>query len=284
MMDLYEDLLDTHFVSAPSTNHHAPTTNTTNNKASRRSSSSITHTFQTFLQHPMNTQANSYAIFTTMLTASFFSPQHLALIQRPPQRYLQVMGHALSRDALAKEYHFYVLVDQHYQQQQKVSSLGAMTTTINEIDIKTEEEQDPITTSTATDNALIIHQKDKQQRVFLHPSTINYHNTQFTTSNYLLYYSAQKVTYYNHHPTNSNKMKIDEKLYLKDTSELSAIMIVLAAGEGCVYYDRRQHHLHIFVTAIEALINNTSFSSSLIMELPSNAPYQSSIRYTSISF
>lgn len=69
------------------------------------------------------------------------------------------------------------------------------------------------------------------QRVFVHPSSINFHNTSFqqkhkVVSNYLLYAEKQSVVTGYDAQTKTEQVKI----YVRDTSEVSPLALVLFGG------------------------------------------------------
>ena len=66
---------------------------------------------------------------------------------------------------------------------------------------------------------------DDKHRVFLHPSSVNFDNSVFKESNFLMYGERQLVTY-----TNNNTGNQESKIYLRDTTEASAFALLFFGG------------------------------------------------------
>jgi len=66
---------------------------------------------------------------------------------------------------------------------------------------------------------------EDKHRVFLHPSSVNFDNSVFKESNFLMYGERQLVTY-----TNNNTGNQESKIYLRDTTEASAFALLFFGG------------------------------------------------------
>lgn len=137
-------------------------------------------------------------------------------ILHPPKRFMEVMGAAVERDAEAKEVKYYLPKTQLINPLEDSPTLSFSNNTSRSVtadfDISTEN----------------------LQRIFIHPSSANFSNASYTTSNYLLYGEKSIVNNVSPSPSGSNNSKGNtnnqEKIYIKDTSEVTAFALVLFGG------------------------------------------------------
>lgn len=135
-------------------------------------------------------------------------------ILHPPKRFMEVMGAAVERDAEAKEVKYYLPKSQLINPQ--TDAVSFLTTTnargvSGDYDIST----------------------DNLQRIFIHPSSVNFSNASYNTSNYLLYGEksiANAPPSGNVKGNASNNNNQQEKIYIKDTCEVTAFALLLFGG------------------------------------------------------
>lgn len=153
-----------------------------------------------------NRNFNNYRLVNACYSAGLY-PQ-LAKIIRPPKRFVEVAGGAVEREKDAKELKFYIPDSNSTSASNSVngnsngnSNNGGNS---NNIDITV----------------------DGLQRVFLHPSSINFTNSNFSTSNFVLFGEKQLVVYPDSQP----------KLYLRDTTEVTVFALLLFGGRLETYF------------------------------------------------
>jgi len=126
----------------------------------------------------------------------------VAKILRPPKRFVEVVGGAVERDMIAREIKFYI----------------------------------PTSSSTGGTDALAL-QSDFDvdyatrglQRVFLHPSSVNFKNSQFREGNFVMYGERQLVTPYVE--GKSSAQVAPSKIYLREVTELTPYALLFFAGQ-----------------------------------------------------
>ena len=136
------------------------------------------------LTHSSNANSEKPNVVAAALCAGLY-PQ-LAKILRPPKRFVDVMGSALERDVEGRELKFFI-----------------------------PEHPDDVATSTIDDICT-----QGMQRVFIHPSSINFSNSTFRASPFVLYgerVMTQTVT--------------NSKAYLRDTTEVTAFPLLFFGGK-----------------------------------------------------
>uniref|UniRef100_A0A7S3M923 RNA helicase n=1 Tax=Spumella elongata TaxID=89044 RepID=A0A7S3M923_9STRA len=162
-----------------------------------------------------NRNASKSRLVAATLCAGLY-PQ-LGKILRPTKRFVEVMGNAVERDSQAKELKFYI---PQMSLLSGTDATGAAASTTN-----------ASATSSGTVGAKIPDKRnidisvDDKHRVFLHPSSVNFDNSVFKESNFLMYGERQLVTY-----TNNNTGNQESKIYLRDTTEASAFALLFFGG------------------------------------------------------
>ncbi len=165
------------------------------------------------LNNPI-TNGNSYRI--NLLAATYCAglyPQ-VAKVIRPPKRFMEVMGAAVERDTDAKEMKLYV---------PRVS---------------TSTDSDPFKSPVGINfprhaNADFDISTEDLQRVYVHPTSINFQNNAFKASNYILYGEKQVVqSNFVNEKAGPSSSQIDlTKIYLRDTSEVTAYSLLFFGGD-----------------------------------------------------
>lgn len=159
---------------------------------------------------------NSYRI--NLLAATYCAglyPQ-VAKIIRPPKRFMEVMGAAVERDTDAKEIKLYVprmVASQSSDPTQPSTAMNFPRHANADFDISTED----------------------LQRVFIHPTSINFQNNAFKASNYIMFGEKQVVqsNFSAIDKSNGNGQQVGDgtKIYLRDTSEVTAYSLLFFGGE-----------------------------------------------------
>ncbi len=171
---------------------------------------------QKIQDQPVQTTGASHLRYEYLLSAIYCAglyPQ-VSKILHPPKRFMEVMGAAVERDAEAKEVKYYLPKNQLINPLEDSPALSLSGNTSRSVtadfDISTEN----------------------LQRIFIHPSSANFSNASYTTSNYLLYGEKSIVNTVSPSPSGSNNSKGNnqEKIYIKDTSEVTAFALVLFGG------------------------------------------------------
>ena len=145
-------------------------------------------------------------ILSAMLCAGLYP--HVSKIIRPAKKFTETIGGNLERDNKSQEFKFYVPMSQMSHE--------------NSIFESTYDEDD-VLDEPSKDNVHDIHTHNLQ-RVFIHPTSVNFHNTLHKINNYVLYGDSQVVQ------SNSNGVG-QVKAYLRDVSEVSALSIMLFGGK-----------------------------------------------------
>ena len=156
--------------------------------------------------------SNSGKVRVVMAAVVAGTYPQIARIMRPPTRYVDTIGGALERDADAKEMKFYI----------PSSSIDTSTTTST-------------STSNGTSNSVATsnYEKDDEtnnistagfDRVFIHPSSLNFSNNSFKPSSFLLYSEIQLSV----GPTTTSNTS---KVYLRECSEVYMYALLLFGGE-----------------------------------------------------
>ena len=151
-----------------------------------------------------NLKYNGNAHKLNLLAATYCAglyPQ-VAKILRPPKRFIEVMVSAVEKDVEAKEMKFYI----------PKSTEDGVVIEDKPKDRNTTSEYDIATTDL--------------QRVFIHPSSANFNNTSFKAANYILFGEKQVISSFNNE-TKAN----DTKIYLRDTSEVTAYALLFFGGK-----------------------------------------------------
>lgn len=150
----------------------------------------------------------------------------LAKVLRPPQRFEEVMGSALEKSTDAKELKFYI------PEQVQLDPAGGVNAG------SSNQKAAGVSSSIAvTGNGRIVSGSDldihvaDMQRVFLHPSTINFKNVSFRSSNFVLYGERQLVSYINNSSNGKSGSDSNYKLYLRDTTEVTAYALLFFGGK-----------------------------------------------------
>lgn len=157
-----------------------------------------------------NVNFNGNAKKLNLLAAVYCSglyPQ-VAKIIRPPKRFIEVMGAAVEKDVEAKEMKFYI---------PKASNDGFNTAS---------EEEEALKAMHRNTTADFDISTNDLQRVFIHPSSANFNNTSFKAANYILFGEKQVVSSFNVE-SKSN----DTKIFLRDTSEVTAYSLLFFGGK-----------------------------------------------------
>jgi hypothetical protein len=129
---------------------------------------------------------------------------------RPPKRFVEVIGGAVERDADAKELRFFVPLDDSSTELTMVPQKLAPSASSISAERQAQYAAADLDIST-----------EGLQRVFVHPSSTNFNNVAFTSSNFLLY--AEKQI--------QNNLGSQPKIYLRNTSEVSAFALLFLGGE-----------------------------------------------------
>ena len=135
--------------------------------------------------HASNANSDKPNVVAAALCAGLY-PQ-LAKILRPPKRFVEVMGSALERDVQGKELKFFI-----------------------------PEHPDDVVASGTTDDICT----QGMQRVFIHPSSINFSNASFRASPFVLY--GERVM-----STNT----VNPMAYIRDTTEVTAFPLLFFGGK-----------------------------------------------------
>ncbi len=196
-----------------------------------------------------NRNASKSRLVAATLCAGLY-PQ-LGKILRPTKRFVEVMGNAVERDLQAKELKFFI------PQMSLLSGTDPAGTAAT------------ITAASASASATSIKVPDKRNidisvedkhRVFLHPSSVNFDNSVFKESNFLMYGERQLVTY-----TNNNTGNHESKIYLRDTTEASAFALLFFGGvleveysDGIVTVDGWIRYTQFIVVLLHALSSTGS--------------------------
>jgi ATP-dependent RNA helicase DHX57 len=164
----------------------------------------------------------NYNLLSAIYCAGLF-PQVTKILQ-PPKKFMEVMGSAVERDREAKEMKFYI------PKSSFMSPEG--NTTINS------NNNSGYSNQTADYDILT----ENMARVFIHPSSINFQTVSFnSSSNYVLYGEKQIVQNNfssNKSSTGTGNQQPLEKIYLKDTSEVTSFALLLFGG--VLSYDREK--------------------------------------------
>jgi ATP-dependent RNA helicase DHX57 len=156
-----------------------------------------------------DTVANVNAMRANLMAATYCAglyPQ-VAKIIRPPKRFMEVMGGAMEREADAKEIKIYV---------------PKLTTTTDDDKMLDNPLKRLCGRGTNADFDI---DTENLQRVFIHPSSINFQNNAFKSSNYVLFGEKQVVQ------TPGQDNGHGTKIYLRDTSEVTAYSLLFFGGE-----------------------------------------------------
>lgn len=155
-----------------------------------------------------NRNCESLGVVVSALVAGLYP--RLAKIVRPPQRYVETAGGAVERDIEANEYKFYVPLPAGENVSTDTEALGS--------DDKNR-----------TDIADEIISAEGFQRVFVHPSSINFGNNSFSRSSYLLYGEMQRTA-------GNIKVLDNAKIYLRETTEPPVYALLLFGGQLEISY------------------------------------------------
>jgi HrpA-like RNA helicase len=156
------------------------------------------------LSDSCNRNEPSSKLVLTALCAGLY-PQ-VAKILRPPSRFIETIGGNLERDVEARELKYFVPLPS--------SSAATGAAAAGATGLVKEEDLD-----IATSNL---------QRVFIHPSSINFSQTTYRLSNYLIY---SETSLSEAMKSASSSAASQPKAYLRDVSEVSPIMLLLFNGK-----------------------------------------------------
>jgi ATP-dependent RNA helicase DHX57 len=161
-----------------------------------------------------NRHTNSVPIVCAAIAAGVY-PQIVKIV-RPPSKFVETIGGALEKDVDVKEMKFYL-------------PLSSCSDTLE------------ITESAAVSEAAGHRQFDDSnadhsistagmQRVFIHPTSINFDNNAYKHSSYLIYNESQRVV------GNPKDAANTTKYYVRETSEVGVYTLLLFGGELSANY------------------------------------------------
>lgn len=156
-----------------------------------------------------NSNAENRALISAIYCAGLYPS--IARVMFPPKRFIEVIGGAVERGTEAKEIKYFVPADKSN------TAAGTEPAESNEHSDKWKETNADIAT-------------DELQRVFVHPSSINFNNSHMKLCNYVLYGERQLVTQI---ATNTTK------IFVRDTSEISPIALLLFGGMLSMDYTKQ---------------------------------------------
>ena len=214
-------------------------------------------------QRARNCNADKSRVLSAVYCAGLY-PQ-VARVLRPVKRFKEVMGSAMERNVEAKELKFYILSDQWTE------SVATATATAGAARIGSSSGQCSIGGGNKSSNGsgaegkplhLTPEQQEQREkwqlqnkardvdistegktRVFLHPSSVNFHNSAFQASNYILYGERSLVAYQRAPAAASSgkgkgKGSGGGKLYLRQISEVSPLALLFLGGRLSVDYEQ----------------------------------------------
>lgn len=164
-----------------------------------------------------NRNIGSLNIVASVCVAGLYP--HIARVMRPPQRFVETVGGNIERDAEATEFKLYIpaLECCHAQEEGKKSVDVAPSAS------RVTGEQDDITT-------------EGYERVFIHPSSVNFANSSFKHTSYLLYGELQLTA-------SDQKSMGSAKVWLRETLEPTVYSLLLFGGQLDVSYKDQRIYL-----------------------------------------
>lgn len=170
-----------------------------------------------------NRNSGSINIVVSVCVAGLYP--HIARVMRPPQRFVETVGGNIERDAEASEFKLYIPAGE-------CNATGAYASSNN-----------TTTTSTITTSGISSIQSPENdidtegfERVFIHPSSVNFSNSAFKHTSYLLYGELQL--------TASNQKAMDSaKVWLRETMEPTVYSLLLFGGQLEVSYKDQRIYL-----------------------------------------
>ena len=152
------------------------------------------------LKHEANANEENPKILASMICAGYY-PQ-VARVLRPPQMYVKQTGFgAMRKDVDPKDIKFFTL-DSNYDK--KCISIGE--------EFKREDESDISITGLT--------------RVFIHPSSINFNNNSYSSSNYIIYSDIVSTTAFAQQASGSSRAKA----YIREASEVPPLALLFLGG------------------------------------------------------
>lgn len=171
-----------------------------------------------------NRNSSSVNIVVSVCVAGLYP--HIARVIRPPQRFVETLGGNVERDAVATEFKVYIPAVECTGASSSISGDNktiANNTSRNTQSISIDRVDDDITT-------------EGFERVFIHPSSINFGNSLFKHTSYLLYGELQL--------TASNQKNVDTaKVWLRETLEPTVYSLLLFGGQLDVSYKDQRIYL-----------------------------------------
>ena len=147
---------------------------------------------------------------------------NIARILRPPQRYIETLGGNIEKDLESNEFKFYIPkyetsdTNNNSSGSNSNSNLASMTTSNNNNTKSDSLKYDEIDLTNL-------------QRVFVHPSSINFNNSKFKHCSYIAYGEKQL--------TSSNVKNMENaKIFLRETNEVTIYSLLLFGGEMEINY------------------------------------------------
>jgi hypothetical protein len=131
-------------------------------------------------------------------------------IYRPPKRYVETLGGAIEKNVSAVELKFYIQENNNINNNINNNDNNNSSLTAAKY-IKKDADGNIIADDISTDGL---------QRVFLHPSSVNFKNIKFTSSNFVLFGESQ---------LSSNVSS--PKTFLRDTTEITAYSLLFFGGK-----------------------------------------------------
>lgn len=221
-MDLLQGLVDIGCLSSVDRGTNFPPPVTTvlqrcsddNNSSTAHSSSNnnkAAATARNVVLHP-NRNAFKPRLLNAVFCAGMY-PQ-MARVLRPPQRYVEVMGGMIERDAEAREMKIYIPSP---PTSSTVASGGGSCVTAPPPPppLPQEDSRYPSNIDISTEG---------YQRVFIHPSSLNFNNTDFSRSNFVLFGEKQQQN-------TLGAGALQSKIYLRNTAEVSAFALLFFGGK-----------------------------------------------------
>ena len=175
---------------------------TTNKEAVAAVTSSV------MVLHP-NRNAFKPRLLNAVFCAGMY-PQ-MARILRPPQRYVEVMGGVIEKDAEAREMKMYIPSPLNTATSTSVGSIAPPLPPPP----PQEDSRYPSNVDISTEG---------YQRVFIHPSSLNFKNTDFSRSNFVLFGEKQQQN-------TLGVGALQSKIYLRNTAEVSAFALLFFGGK-----------------------------------------------------
>jgi ATP-dependent RNA helicase DHX57 len=145
-----------------------------------------------------NRHTNSVPIVCAAIAAGVY-PQIVKIV-RPPSKFVETIGGALEKDVDVKEMKFYL-------------PLSSCSDTLE-----------------ITESAAVSEATAGMQRVFIHPTSINFDNNAYKHSSYLIYNESQRMV------GNPKDAANTTKYYVRETSEVGVYTLLLFGGELSANY------------------------------------------------